>query len=368
MPRVGEIVAHLDHFAPPALAADWDNVGLLLGSQTAEVARVLTCLTLTPDVAAEAIAEAAQLVVTHHPILFRPVKRLTDDTSDGRLVIDLIKAGVAVYSPHTAFDSTRNGINDQIASKLGLVDVGPLRPHSVENEVKIVVFVPAADLGAVSDAMFAAGAGRIGQYRECGFRVAGTGTFFATENTNPAVGQKGSRQSVDEWRLEVVCPDGKVADVVSAMRAAHSYEEPAFDVYSLRSARRANGEGRTGRLAAPACLSDLANQVRRELKATVVQMVGDGERRVEHVAIVCGAGGDFLPDARAAKADVFVTGEARFHDCLAARAHGLSMILAGHFASERFAIEALSAQLSERFPGIEAWASRVESDPIRFVT
>src|SRR5262249_50758699 len=160
----------------------------------------------------------------------------TADAAEGRALLGLARAGVAVYSPHTALDNAPGGINDLLARKLGLVGVGPLRGRDGPGQVKLVVFVPDKDLGKVSDALFAAGAARIGAYTECSFRLAGTGTFFGTESANPTVGEKGRREEVSEWRLEVVCPERAVAEVAGAMRRAHSYEEPAFDVYPLRPA------------------------------------------------------------------------------------------------------------------------------------
>src|SRR5262245_1017000 len=251
MHTVAAIVEYLEQFAPPSLAADWDNVGLLLGDRGAEVRRVLTCLTVTPESAAEAVETKTQLVITHHPILFRAVKRLTGDTPEGRILCSLVRAGVAVYSPHTAFDNTRGGINESLAARLSLVEVSGLRPLDGPRQCKLVVFVPDADLGKVSDALFAAGAGQIGQYRECSYRLHGTGTFFGSEGTNPAVGEKGRREEVSEWRLEVVCPEERVSAAVAAMRRAHSYEEPAYDVYPLRPGKSATGVGRIGRLPAP---------------------------------------------------------------------------------------------------------------------
>lgn len=367
MPTVAAVCAALDQFAPPGLAADWDNVGLLLGDGTAEVRRLVTCLTVTPPVVAEALAEKSDLIVTHHPVLFRPAKRLSTATAEGRLLWPLARAGVAVYSPHTAFDNTAGGINDSLARKLGLTGVTPLRRRDAERQCKVVVFVPDADLGKVSDAMFAAGAGVIGQYEQCSFRLAGTGTFFGTEATNPTVGAKGRREDVSEWRLEVVCPEAALAGVVSAMRSAHSYEEPAFDVYPLRPLPSPAGEGRVGSLPAAVPLKELAATVRRELSAGATQVVGDLDRPVRRIAIACGAAGEFLADAVKAKADVFLTGEMRFHDYLSAQAQGVGLVLPGHYATERPAVEELAARLAGEFPDVTAWASKREADPVMWV-
>jgi dinuclear metal center YbgI/SA1388 family protein len=367
MPTVGTIVEHLDRLAPTATAAAWDNVGLLLGDRAGAVRRVLTCLSVTPESAAEAVEAGVELVVTHHPILFRPVQRLTADTPEGHMLLGLARAGVAVYSPHTAFDNGAGGINNLIARRLDLTDVTALRRAAGLPQCKVVVFVPDKDLGRVADALFAAGAGHIGQYSECSFRLAGTGTFFGSDATNPTVGQKGRREDVSEWRLEAVCPEDRVEPVVAALRRAHSYEEPAYDVYPLLPLPSTQGEGRLGRLARPLALRQLAQVTKEQLGAGVVQVVGDPERPVERVAIACGAAGDLLGDAVRAGADVFVTGEVRFHDCLSARAQGLALLLAGHYATERCGVEELAGHLQQQWPEIEAWASRRESDPVSWV-
>lgn len=363
MPTVAEIAAHLERFAPSATAAEWDNVGHLLGDPADSAARVMTCLTITPDVVAEAVRERANLIVSHHPILFRGAKKLIANTPDGQLILPLARAGIAVYSPHTAFDNCDGGINDILCRRLGVVNAVPLRPRDAARQCKLVAFVPDSDLAKVSDALFAAGAGRIGQYTECSFRLAGKGTFFAMDSTNPTVGQKGRREDVDEWRLEVVVPERIVTVVVAAMRRAHSYEEPAFDVYQLKPIG-AGGEGRVGELGSPATLGELANRAKRELAAASVQVVGDLSRTVRKVAIACGAAGEFLMDSLRTNADLFLTGEMRFHDALAARNAGIGVILPGHYATERPAIEELAAKLAADWPAIVAWPSRDERDPL----
>jgi dinuclear metal center YbgI/SA1388 family protein len=367
MPTVVAAVAFLDHIAPPALAAEWDNVGLLLGEGTAEVRRVMTCLTVTPVSAAEAVAESADLIVTHHPILFRSVKRLTDGTAEGRMLLALARANVAVYSPHTAFDDADGGINDLLARRLGLINVGPLRPRDVARACKMVAYTPEKDLERVSEAMFAAGAGQIGHYSECSYRLLGTGTFFGSDAANPTVGHKGRREQVAEWRLEAICPEADVNAVLAAVRRAHSYEEPAIDVYPLRPSASPRGVGRIGLLPDATSLCSFAEAVKKSLKAGPVQMVGDAEREVRRVAIACGAGGELLSDAVRAGADVLLTGEARFHDYLAAQAQGLALVLPGHYGTERCGVEDLADRLKTEWPDALVWASRRERDPAEWV-
>jgi dinuclear metal center YbgI/SA1388 family protein len=367
MLSLAAVIDHLEQLAPPRLAADWDNVGLLLGDRAAEVARLMTCLTVTPESAGEAIERKADLIVTHHPILFRATKRLTGDSAEGRMLLGLARAGVAVYSPHTAFDNATAGINDLLARTLGLVEVRPLRPGTGAKSIKLVVFVPDSDLARVSDALFNAGAGRIGEYSECSFRLAGTGTFHGSAASNPTIGQKGRREEASEWRLEVVCPERRVSDIVAALRKSHSYEEPAFDLYPLSPAPSSTGDGRLGTLPAALALRELAANVRHLFASGPVQIVGDADQQVRRVAIVCGAGGEMMSDALRARADVFLTGEMRFHDYLAARAQGLALILPGHHATERCGVEDLAARLRAMWPGVEVWASEREVDPVGWV-
>jgi dinuclear metal center YbgI/SA1388 family protein len=342
-------------------------VGLLLGEETREVGRLMTCLTLTPETVAEALESGAQMVVSHHPIFFRPVKRLTSATAEGQMLLALARAAVAVYSPHSAFDNTTGGINDRIARRLGLIQISPLRGSATAGQYKVVVFAPEVDVGRVADAMFGAGAGIIGQYSQCSFRMAGTGTFFGSEATHPTVGQKGRREEVAEWRLEMICPAARINEVITALRAAHSYEEPAFDIYPLHPSLSGTGEGRLGRLSGPMPLGRFADLVKTVLGVAGVQVAGRLDQPIERVAIACGAAGEFLADTTRSRADVFLTGELRFHECLAAQAQGLAVVLPGHFASERLGVEGLAELLQNEFPGLTVWASRRERDPLAWV-
>ena len=364
MPTVADAVAYLDVFAPPSSAADWDNVGLLLGDSNTPLTRVLTCLTVTAEVVAEAVAERVELIVAHHPVLFKAFKTLTAATADGKLLLPLLKHGIAVYSPHTAFDNCAGGINDGLAARLGLTGVGPLRPDKPAACFKLVTFVPAADLARVSDALFAAGAGTIGAYRECSFRTDGVGTFFGTDAANPTVGVKGRREQVAESRLEVLVPEAHLAAVLAALRTAHSYEEPAFDVYPLRATAGAfTGAGRVGDLPHEIKLVDLGETLQRTLRSKGMQVIGSRGRPVRRVAVACGAAGEYLADAIRAKADVFVTGELRFHDGLAAQAAGIAVLLPGHYATERPGVENLAVRLQAAFPNVNVSASAAERDP-----
>jgi dinuclear metal center YbgI/SA1388 family protein len=367
MIRLASIVESLQRLAPLEEAAKWDNVGLLLGDLNSPIERIMTCLSVAAESAAEACEHRVGLIVTHHPILFRPVSRLTNETAEGRMLLSLCRAGVAVYSPHTAFDNARDGINQGLCRRLGLVDVAPLRIRESSGQYKIVVFVPEQDLQRVADAMFAAGAGNIGDYSQCSFRVPGTGTFFGSEASNPAIGLKGRREQVAEWRFEAICPAERLKQVVAALRQAHSYEEPAYDIHPLHDLNPCGGEGRIGRLPQRETLQQLGLQVKAALHVDHLQLVGSLESPVERVAVACGAAGEFLKDAATSGAEAFLTGEMRFNDCLAARSLGIGLILPGHYATERCGVEELAQHLQERWPELEVWASKREGDPVHFL-
>ena len=366
MATVADLMAYFSRFAPPATAAIWDNVGLLIGDAADPANRILTCLTVTPNVVAEAVAENADAIVSHHPVLFRGVKTLSSQTSEGRLLLPLLRAGIAVYSPHTAFDDCHGGVNDDLCERLGLIDVAPLRAANPgeSGEYKLVVFVPENDLATVADALFAAGAGKIGNYEQCSFRTPGTGTFFGNDAANPAIGQRGQREDVAEFRLEVVVPKSRVERVVAALRQSHRYEEPAYDLYPLHNPN-GTGTGRVGKLLIPQTLASLAEFTAKALSASMVQFVGSPERSIARVAIACGAAGEYLPDAIRENVDVFLTGEVRFHDALSAESANIALILPGHYATERPAIEMLASRLQTEFPTAKVWASQRERDPLQ---
>lgn len=366
MQTINTILRHLESVYPLNGAAEWDNAGLLLGDRQAPCEKILTCLTITPEVVNEATRSAVQLIVSHHPVLFRATKRLNGDTSEGRLLLPLLRQGIAVFSPHTAFDNAPTGINQFLAQKLGLQKVRPLRERPAPNQYKLVVFVPASDWNQVSAALFEQGAGNIGNYEQCSFRVEGTGTFFGTENTNPTIGQKGQREEVREHRLEVIVPTDKLPSAIAAMRDAHSYEEPAFDVYPVLS-NTAFPEGVIGTFPEPIASSAFVAKVAAVCQVPAVQIIEAHSENIQRIAIACGAAGEFWRDAKKAKADLFLTGEMRFHDCLAAKEAGLNVILPGHYGTERPAVEMMAAALQAQFPECEVWASRDEKDPLRTV-
>lgn len=365
--KLSEVIAHLEQLAPPQLAESWDNTGLLLGDPAADVHKILTCLTLTPDVAEEAVATGVQLVVTHHPLMFKPVQRLTTQSHEGRTIWALAQAGIAVYSPHTAWDSAPEGINQQLAERFQLADIAPIRPQPQAAHYKLITTVPTTDLEPVQQALWNVGCGVIGDYWNCSFYSPGTGTFLGTASSQPTIGQAGYLEHVAEVKLEVVCPRDRLSAAVTALREAHSYEEPAIDVIPIEPLPGKLGAGRCGRLPAPMSLQEFAREVRQQLAAPGLQYVGDPTLPIERVGFACGAAAEFWRDARRAGCQVLVTGETRFHTALEVRHAGFAMIVAGHDATERFSLASLATHLSDRCPGVTANASGVEEDPLQSV-
>lgn len=266
MPLLSDLCRFLDVFAPPVLSEEWDNVGLLVGDPKRQVERVMTCLSITPASCSEAVAKKANLIVTHHPLPFQPLRRLTTESTPGRLLLTLIQAGIAVYSPHTAFDSAAAGINQQLAEGIGLAEIAPLVPAPADSTLNNL------------------------------------------------------------------------------------------------------GSGRCGKFASPLRLSEVASRLKSFLKIAGLHAVGPSDVLISTAAVACGSGGSFLEHAIRQDVDLLITGEASFHTCLEAEANGVHLLLAGHFASERFAVERLADIMAGEFPKLTIWTSEQEADPLRWTT
>ena len=367
--RISDVAKALERIAPPAYAESWDNVGLLVGDAARPCRRVLLCIDLTADVLAEAKAAKAQLVMVYHPVIFKPLARLTSQAAP--VVFATVRAGIAVYSMHTAFDAAIGGANDALADALGMAaERRPLQPRCAEGAYKVVVYAPAAELPDIQAAAFDAGAGVFGptsEYTECGFHTEGTGTFFGSDQASPAVGRKDRREAVEEVRWETICPRGKLAAVLAAITNAHSYEEPAIDVFEMTDAPVGVGLGRVGALVKPVGLQTMLTRVRKACGVPRLLVAGPKRRKVATLAVGCGSCGSMYRDAVAAGADLYVTGELRHHDALAAAATGLTVACVGHSNSERLALEILARRLKRALPKLNVRRSRTDKDPLNIV-
>ncbi len=367
---IADVAAKLAEIAPPEYAESWDNVGLLLGDPARPCCRVLLCIDLTESVLAEAIAEKADLVMAYHPVIFKALPRVTPVACP--VAYGALHAKLAVYSVHTAFDSVIGGANDGLADSLGMSGQRrPLSPRQEDGPYKIVVFVPADNLPAVSGAAFAAGAGRIGLYSDCGFGVPGTGTFVCGDASRPAIGRPGQRVAAEEVRWEVQCPRPELPAVLAAIQAAHCYETPAIDVCPLADAPVGVGLGRVGTLRRPTSMRAMLNRVRKACGVRRIQLAGPGvdapDRPVGVLAVGCGSCGSLFRQAIAGGADLYVTGELRHHDALAAAAAGLTVACVGHSNSERLTLDSLARRLQAALPGLEVALANTDRDPLHVV-
>jgi len=379
MPRDGrplpEVIDALGAIAPLSLAEGWDKVGLLVAGDGREVTRALLAIDVVPEVLDEAKELGAQLVVGYHPLIFKPLERLDGASWQCRVAIDAVRAGIAVYSPHTALDAVAGGVNDWLLESVAAASGGAVggvaalvAAASGGNTHKLVVFVPADSAEAVRDALAAAGAGVIGAYSHCSFTLVGEGAFLAGDGASPAVGERGRLERVREVRLEMPLPRRAIAAAIAALHRAHPYEEPAFDIVPLEAvpARTAprTGAGRVGDLAAPATAKALAPRLAQILGCGPLLSTRGGGAAHTRVAVCAGSGASLLEAAARAGATLFVTGELPHHDVLRAHALGLEVLLAGHTNTERGYLPRLAEALAARVPGLACMVSARDRDPL----
>ncbi len=362
--RMQDIMDAMQAIAPLEYAEEWDNVGLLLGKRDAPARRVMLTIDLTEDVMAEAIQKSTQAVISYHPVLFKATKRITDQDPMGRLLLLALHHDMAVYSPHTALDAIAGGVTDWLADCVGSGYRRPLVPTEmipVSRNVKLVTFVPAADVDRLRDALASAGGGRIGDYSHCTFGILGEGTFWGREGaTNPSVGQSGSLQRVEEVRMEMVCPAKALPALIATLRHFHPYEEPAFDLIPLRPIPVENtGSGRKIVLDQPVSVETIAHRVKEHLGIPALKAT-DPSKVVSKVAVIPGSGADFLETVIQEECDLFLTGEMTHHQALSAELRGCSVILTGHTNSERGYLPFLRDRLLKALPNLEIEISRMD--------
>jgi dinuclear metal center YbgI/SA1388 family protein len=362
--RLQTLIDEMNRLAPLSLAESWDNVGLIAGDPDQDTLRILLTIDYTAEVAAETVP--GDCVVAYHPPLFKPTGKLTADGPHA-LVFDAIRRGVAIYSPHTALDVAGGGTNDVLADCLGLVDRKPLKlSEARQSHCKLVTFVPEAAADAVADAVTAAGAGRMGAYSQCTYRSTGVGTFHGEAGSNPAVGKPGRLERVDEIRLETIVAVADVARVVAALKSAHPYEMPAFDLIPRAPEPGAAGIGRVGHLPEPGPASAVIDRLKSAIGVSTVLVTGR-DRTVHRVAVCAGSCGGLLDDAITAGVDLYVTGEMRHHDAAKAAAAGMVVVCTLHSCSERPVLAKLKSRLEQMPHAVPVVLSRWDRDPFRFV-
>lgn len=359
-----EVIEHLRELAPEEYAASWDNVGLQVGDEGSDIEKVLVTLDVNPQAVEEAEAQGAGLIVSHHPLIFQPLRRLDLKQAVARTVRMLLCRNISLYVAHTNLDVVEGGVSAALAEALDLLEVRPLTYMTLPQRVKLVTFVPPEAADGVREALCGGGAGRIGKYECCSFQVDGAGTFRPLPGAEPAAGEVGALNREREVRLEMVLDREGLAPALERLKEAHPYEEPAVDIYPLEDLRA--GLGRVGKLPRPLTLKELGDLCRDRLEARGLRFIGDAGKVLERVA-VCGGSGEEVVEAAAGQADALVTGDIKYHTALRALDLGLHVIDAGHAATERVVLPRLASFLQQRLEGsgVEVLVSKRQTHPWR---
>jgi len=365
---VSDVETIMEQWAPRWIAWDRDNVGLQVGDRNASVRRILLCLDVTRDIVDEAIRKKADMLISHHPLLFHPPTSITKSDLQGELILRLAENRIALYSSHTNLDFTRDGVSFALAHALGLRNIRFL--SSLKGLMsKLAVFVPQGSVGKVLEAMADAGAGTIGNYSHCSFQVDGRGTFLGSAEANPAVGKRGVLETTAEVRLEMILPRSAVGRVATAMKSVHPYEEVAYDVYPLDNESTDFGMGAIGELESSVSLKDFLKRVRKALDAEAVKAAGNAKGRIQRVAVCGGSGSDLLPAAIQSGAEAFVTADVRYHTFLDADGR-LALVDAGHWETEHPVLPVIESRLQqacdERKERVSITVTRQRTSPIYF--
>lgn len=356
---VRDVCGAIEAWAPLGYAYDWDKPGLSIGNPKARVTRVLVCLTVTRPAFRAARKLRAEMVVSHHPLIWEALKTLRTDDPHTRLCLDFAHAGIACYAAHTNLDVARGGVSAVLAEQLGLLESRPLFPVKHAAQVKLVTFVPETHLPQVRGAVSAAGAGVIGEYTHCSFSTEGIGTFKPGGKARPFAGKKGAVNEEAERRFEILVPKARLSQVLEALLTTHPYEEVAYDIVTLENSDPAIGLGMRGTLARPVTLRSFARHVCLALKVAHVRTVGPLAKRVRRVAVLGGAGGGEVGAVPGAPLrvpggiDVLVTGDVKYHDACAAMDRDLAVIDAGHAATEKPIVAAMARYLRKELKGLK---------------
>jgi dinuclear metal center YbgI/SA1388 family protein len=362
--KLSEILHIIEEFAPPAYQEQYDNTGLIFGNPEDDIHSALLTVDITEEVVEEALVGNFNMIIAHHPLIFSPIKRITGETTTERILQKAIQQRIVLYCAHTNLDNIYEGINHKLSQKLGIVNPEILAPVTGELR-KLVTFVPVDFAERVRKALFNAGAGHIGNYDQCSFNVNGSGSFRGLEGTHPFVGEKGKLHSENEIRIETVFPKALEQPVISALLAAHPYEEAAYDIYTLDNAYPRLGAGMIGKLAEDVSRADFLTRVKKNLDCTAVRYSGNVNGKVSMVACCGGSGAFLIPRAAAAGADVFVTGDIKYHNFLDAPAN-IMLIDAGHFETEQYAKEIFYELLTKKLPTFAIRFSKINTNPIKY--
>jgi len=363
--KVSEIAKKIQDIVPLQLAQEWDNVGLLIGDTEQQVGKILMTVDITAEVFEEAARYQADMILSYHPIIWEGLKKITNRQPKA-VVYDIVRSGIAVFSVHTALDVVIGGVNDGLAEMIGIKDSEPLGDYVDDPHgplYKLVVFIPAESFTDVTRAIFAAGAGRMDNYNDCGFSAEGIGTFKPLAGSKPAKGQRGKLAQVSEKRFETIVPGDRLRQVTGAMKEAHPYEVPAFDVFRMADVHKQYGLGRIGKLDEPVEIGAIIDRIKRGTGAESVGIIGRDQRKVEKAAVCAGSCGKIVDSAIAKGAQLYVTGELKHHQALAAQEADVTCLCLTHSVSERFILKKFAKQLQSNLDRVEIKISEKDHDP-----
>jgi dinuclear metal center YbgI/SA1388 family protein len=360
--RIKDVTTALEAWAPPQLQENYDNCGLQVGDPETEITSALVCLDCTEAVVEEAAAKGCGLIISHHPVIFKGLKSLVAKSYVERTLLLALKHNIALYAIHTNLDNVLDGVNGEIATRLGLKDLRVLDPKPGQLR-KLVVFVPEDAAESVRSAAFQAGAGRIGNYDECSFTTEGQGTFRPGPKANPAVGARGVREVASELKLEFLVHTPNERAVLNAVRAAHPYEEVAFDIFPLVNDHQGVGSGMVGELDVPISEAEFLGMLKKVFGLHMVRHTRPLGRPVQRVALCGGSGAFLIGKAKAHGADAYITGDVKYHEFFDADGR-LLLADIGHYGGEQFTMHLIQRRLGELFPTFAVRLTEIVTDPI----
>jgi dinuclear metal center YbgI/SA1388 family protein len=363
--KVKEICLFLDQAVPVSFQESYDNCGLQTGNPDAVVKSALLSLDVTESVVDEAIAESCNLIIAHHPVLFRPLKRITGRTSTERIIIKALKNDISIYAAHTNLDVVENGVSGKMAERIGLTRIRPLAPLK-DKLLKLVTYIPEEHLEKVRKAVFEAGAGVIGKYDQCSYSSAGTGTFRGGSDSNPFVGQKGKLHYEKELRFETILLSHLKDNVVRALITSHPYEEVAYDLFPLVNDFPSAGMGIVGELPRETSEKEFLKRLSSSFDAKGIRYSALLNKKIKTVALCGGAGISLLNDSISAGADAFVTGDVKYHDFFGTE-NKIFLVDIGHYESEKYATEILYDLIIKKFPTFALRFSEINTNPINYL-
>lgn len=365
--QTADIFTEMEKWAPKHYAYDWDNVGLQAGSYTKPVKKVMITLDVLEATVDEAISNHVDLIIAHHPLLFKSLKEVETDSPKGKVLQKLLNHDISVYAAHTNLDVTNGGVNDMLCDALGIQSRDILADRKSGKLFKVVVYVPQTHANDLRNALSACGAGHIGNYSHCTFQAPGQGTFMPLAGTDPYIGSMNKLEKVDELRMETIVREEELDTVIQTVIKYHPYEEPAYDIFGLANSGKTYGLGRIGQLQEPVTLNELAEHVKKSLDVSNVRITGNETKQIKRIAVLGGSGEDYCKEAFNQGADAYITGDMTFHAAQDAGELGLSIIDPGHYV-EKIMKNGVQKYLQEHLPNadIDIITSSVDTEPFGF--